>query len=190
MTFHDQSTSMEPRYSYPSMTFLEEDLIPHHCMGDNPLVITANIRNIHLIAEQKKELQPPTIPLVGFAGQKSWPLGIISLPLIMIDYRGHIRKTITVGFMIVRPPSLYNVILGCPAMKQLEEKPELMCNQISNKRDRSSEEEQFQNEENDEETIVINEAYPKQKVTIGKNLPRRLKQQLSKLLCSNIDIFA
>ncbi|GJU04937.1 hypothetical protein Tco_1121367 [Tanacetum coccineum] len=65
-----------------------------------------------------------------------------------------------------------------------------MCNQISNKRDRSSEEEQFQNEENDEETIVINEAYPKQKVAIGKNFPRRLKQQLSELLRSNIDIFA
>ncbi|GJU04939.1 hypothetical protein Tco_1121369 [Tanacetum coccineum] len=45
-----------------------------------------------------------------------------------------------------------------------EETTELMCNQISRKRDCSSEEEQFQNEENDEETIVINEAYPKQKV--------------------------
>ncbi|GJS31323.1 hypothetical protein Tco_0491943 [Tanacetum coccineum] len=65
-----------------------------------------------------------------------------------------------------------------------------MCNKISYKRDRTSKEEEFSNEENDEETIIINEAYPKQKVTIGKNLPIRPKQRLFELLGSNIDIFA
>ncbi|GKA72558.1 reverse transcriptase domain-containing protein [Tanacetum coccineum] len=115
--------------------------------------------------------------------------------------------------MIIRVPLPYNVILGCPEIKQLgsiastlhsimkfptqdgiavvrRETPELIYNHISRKRDRSSEEDQFQNEKNDEEMIVINEAYPEQKVTIGKNLPRRLKQQLSGRLRSNIDIFA
>nr|GEW66881.1 retrotransposon Gag domain-containing protein [Tanacetum cinerariifolium] len=56
--------------------------------------------------------------------------------------------------------------------------------------DRLSKEEQFSNEENNEEKIVINEAYPEQKVITGKNLSMRLKQQLFELLRSNIDIFA
>ncbi|GKB56185.1 hypothetical protein Tco_0912371 [Tanacetum coccineum] len=121
---------------YVEQQDFEEDLITHHCMGDNPLVITANIGNTHLhkiyvdaessaeimyehyfeqlTAEQKKELQPSTTPLVGFIGQKLWPLS-----LTLSDYRGHIRKTITVECMIIRAPSPYNVILGSPTMKQL-----------------------------------------------------------------------
>ncbi|GKA63173.1 hypothetical protein Tco_0762779 [Tanacetum coccineum] len=148
MTFHDQSTSMEPRYSYPIITFSEEDLIPRHCMGDNPLVIIADIGSTHGRPTMKQ-------------------LGAIASTLHSI-----MKFPTQDGIVFVRGETL-----------------ELMCNQISRKRDRSSED-QFQNEENDEETIVINEAYPEQKITIGKNLPRRLKHQLSELLRSNIDIFA
>ncbi|GJX97850.1 hypothetical protein Tco_0353648 [Tanacetum coccineum] len=202
---------MEPRYPYPIITFSEEDPIHDHCIGDNPFVITADIENTHVhriyvdgessaeimyehcfnqpTTEHKKKLQPPTTPLVGFVGQKSWPLGIISLPLTLINYRGHIRKTIMVEFMIIRASSPYNVILGRPTMKQLGkiastlhsimkfptrdgiavvrgETPRPMCNQISRKRDRISEEEKSPNEENHEEKIVTNEDYPEQKVII------------------------
>ncbi|GJY05604.1 hypothetical protein Tco_0371544 [Tanacetum coccineum] len=144
-------------------------------------------------------MQPPTTSLIGFAGQKSWPLGIISLPMTLSDYRGHIRKTIMVEFIIIRTPSPYNVILGRLAMRQLGsfasilhsimkfptqdeivvikgETPHPICNHISLKRDHTFEKEQVPDEENNEEIIVINEAYPKQKVIIGKNLPGRLKQ--------------
>ncbi|GJY82642.1 reverse transcriptase domain-containing protein [Tanacetum coccineum] len=127
--------------------------------------------------------------------------------------RAAMRKTIMVKFMIIMATLPYNVILGRPTMRQLGviastlhsimkfptqdriavirgETPNLICNRISRKRDRTNEEEQIPEEENNEEKVVINEAYSEQKVMIEKNLPRKLKQQLFELLRSNIDIFA
>nr|GEW55365.1 protein NYNRIN-like [Tanacetum cinerariifolium] len=118
-----------------------------------------------------------------------------------------------VSRVATRASSPYNVILGRLTMRQRGsiastlhsimkfptqegiaiirgETPHPICNQISRKRDRTFEEKKVSDEENNEEKIVINEAYPEQKVTIGKNLPRKLKQQLFELLCCNIDIFA
>ncbi|GJQ93086.1 reverse transcriptase domain-containing protein [Tanacetum coccineum] len=70
---------------------------------DDPLIITADVGTTHihiiyvdggssaeimyehcfeqLTPEEKKQIRPPTAPLVGFAGQISWPLGLITLPV-------------------------------------------------------------------------------------------------------------
>nr|GEV65604.1 reverse transcriptase domain-containing protein [Tanacetum cinerariifolium] len=58
-------------------------------------------------------------PLVGFAGQISWPLGLITLPVTVKDYRSHVSKTIIAEFMIIRAPSPYNIILGWQGMMKL-----------------------------------------------------------------------
>ncbi|GJT08045.1 hypothetical protein Tco_0842507 [Tanacetum coccineum] len=43
---------------------------------------------------------------------------------------------------------------------------------------------------NAEEKIVINDKYPDQTVTIGKQLPKNFKKELQNLLKSNVDVFA
>ncbi|GKC41415.1 hypothetical protein Tco_1059137 [Tanacetum coccineum] len=73
-----------------------------------------------LPAEEKKAVRPPTTPLVGFARQVSWPLGLVTLLITLYDYRGLISKTIMVDFMIVREPSPYNIILGRPGLMKLD----------------------------------------------------------------------
>jgi hypothetical protein len=64
-------------------------------------------------------MQSPETPLVGFSGQILWPLGVISLPLTLFDYKGRGIKTVIMNFMVVRAPLPYNVILGRPGMRRL-----------------------------------------------------------------------
>ncbi|GJU92860.1 reverse transcriptase domain-containing protein [Tanacetum coccineum] len=94
------------RVSFPCITLSEDDPIPENYSGDDPLIITADVRitHIHRIymdggsstkimyehcfkqltsEEKEKRLQQmrlPTEPLVRFAGQISWPLGLIQSP--------------------------------------------------------------------------------------------------------------
>nr|GEX42501.1 hypothetical protein [Tanacetum cinerariifolium] len=110
--------------------------------GDDPLIIKADvgITHIHriyvdggssaeimyehcfeqLTPEEKEAMRQPTAPLVGFAGQISWPLGLITLPITIYEYCGHISQTIVVDFMIIRGPSPYNIILGRPGLMKLD----------------------------------------------------------------------
>lgn len=62
--------------------------------------------------DMKETIRSPTSPLIGFEGQLLWPLGIITIPLTLFDYSGRGSKTVSADFMVVRAPSLYNVILG------------------------------------------------------------------------------
>nr|GEX51306.1 hypothetical protein [Tanacetum cinerariifolium] len=66
--------------------------------------------------QEKKTMQPLTSQLIGFAGKVSWPLGLITLPITLYDYRGHINKTVMADFMVVRASSPYNITLGRPGM--------------------------------------------------------------------------
>ena len=122
------------RMSIPDIKFSEDDPIPEGCSGDDPLIVTADVgtTRIHriyvdggssaeimyehcfekLTPEERRTMSPPTAPLIGFAGQLSWPLGSITLPVTVYDYRGYLSKTIEVDFMIIRAPSPYNIILG------------------------------------------------------------------------------
>ncbi|GKC48866.1 hypothetical protein Tco_1071611 [Tanacetum coccineum] len=93
----------------PNRVFVVEKLL-----GKSPNGM--NIVFEQLPAEEKKTIRPPTTQLVGFAEQVSWLLGLITLPITLHDYRGHISKTVMVDFMIVRAPSPYNIILGRPGM--------------------------------------------------------------------------
>lgn len=66
---------------------------------------------------------PPRPLLVGFAGQILWPLGLITLPIAIYDYRGHLSLTIVVDFMITRASSPYNIILGSPGLRKFSAIP-------------------------------------------------------------------
>ncbi|GKB73826.1 reverse transcriptase domain-containing protein [Tanacetum coccineum] len=220
------------RILFPDITFSEDDPIPEHCTGDNPLIITANVGTTHihriyvdggssaeimyehcfeqLTPEEKKQIRPSTAPLVGFAGQISWPLGLITLPVTVRDYRGHVSKTITAEFMIIRAPSPYNIILGWPGMMKLgavastlhallkfetqggvavvrgKRFQRQICGQVSRKRDHPDE----GNDTEGIEHIIVNDAYPEQPLQIAANLHKMLKEKLCEFLRLNKDIFA
>lgn len=93
------------RVSLPNITFSNDDPIPDHCTGDDPLIITEDVvtTQIHriyvdggsskevmyehffkqLTMDTKRKMQPPISPLIGFVGQVSWPLGVITLPVTL-----------------------------------------------------------------------------------------------------------
>lgn len=73
----------------------------------------------HLSHSSKARLRPPESPLIGFAGQKLWPIGVVTLHLTLSDYMGKGSKIIMTEFMIIRAPSPYNMILGRPGMRRL-----------------------------------------------------------------------
>ncbi|GKE76488.1 reverse transcriptase domain-containing protein [Tanacetum coccineum] len=219
------------RVPFPRITFSEDDPIPEHCTGNDPLIITADIgtTQIHrvyvdggssteimykhcfeqLSAKEKKTIRPPTTPLVGFTGQVSWPLELITLPITMHDYRGHISKTVMVDFMIVRASSPYNIILGHLGMMQLsavastlhalvkfqtqagiaiikgEKFQPNVCNHISRKRCQPKRAKCTE----DMEHVVINDAHSDQTITIAANLSKTLKEKLCELLRSDKDVF-
>ncbi|GKD77817.1 hypothetical protein Tco_1340438, partial [Tanacetum coccineum] len=154
-------------------------------------------------------MRPPTAPLLRFAGQISWPLGLITLPITIYDYRGHIGQTIVVDFMIIRAPSPYNIILGRPGLMKLgavastlhslmkfrtkegiaiirgERLQTNVYNQISQKRDHPEE----TNDNERVEHIVVNDEHSEQTLAIASNLPKTLKEKPRELLRSNKDIF-
>nr|GFA01800.1 reverse transcriptase domain-containing protein [Tanacetum cinerariifolium] len=202
------------------------DPIPENYSGDDSLIIKADvgityIQRIYmdggrsaeimyehcfeqLTPEEKEAMRLPTVPLVGFAGQISRPLGLITLTITIYDYRGHISQTIVVDFMIIRAPLPYNIILGRPGLMKLgavastlhslikfqtkegitivrgERLQTNVCNQISQKKT---------NDIKGMEHIVLNDEHSDQMLAIASNLPKTLKEKLRELLRSNKDIF-
>ncbi|GJT06231.1 hypothetical protein Tco_0840693 [Tanacetum coccineum] len=65
----------------------------------------------------RSRLKESRIPLVGFSGEVSYPLGVIDLEVTM----GECGKTRTVimEFVVVKSPSLYNALLGRTGMRSL-----------------------------------------------------------------------
>ncbi|GKC80930.1 hypothetical protein Tco_1136647 [Tanacetum coccineum] len=155
-------------------------------------------------------MRPPAAPLVGFAGQILWPLGLITLSITIYDYRGHTSQTIVVDFMIIRALLPYNTILGRSGLMKLgavvstlhslmkfrtkegiaivrgEKLQTNICNQISQKRDHTEETSDTEGVEH----IVVNDEHLHQTLAIACNLPKTLKEKLRELLRSNKDIFA
>ncbi|XP_058189244.1 uncharacterized protein LOC131306832 [Rhododendron vialii] len=110
-----------------TITFTERDLEFVHTPHSDALVVTVQI-GVHdvkrILIDQgssaevmyydlfkkldlpESALQPAEVPLIGFNGTPVWPLGRIFLPVVASS------KTLTVEFIVVNVPSLYNAILG------------------------------------------------------------------------------
>ncbi|GKB69491.1 hypothetical protein Tco_0930903 [Tanacetum coccineum] len=82
---------------------------------------------VHLVkrVKKKEKLKPSIrslrvdlkIPLVGFSGEKSWPLG--EVPLEIMIGEGPFTTTKTLNFVIVGSDSPHNIILGRITMQQI-----------------------------------------------------------------------
>ncbi|KAL6969458.1 hypothetical protein U1Q18_052752 [Sarracenia purpurea var. burkii] len=66
----------------------------------------------------RDRLTPFNTPLVGFTGEKVYPLGTIQLPVTLGD--GQIKATQMLTFLVVDSPSAYNIILGRTALNQFQ----------------------------------------------------------------------
>ena len=58
----------------------------------------------------KERLIPTNAPLVGFGGSRVFPLGAVTLSVMVGDYPQQITKDVT--FLLVDYSSTYNAILG------------------------------------------------------------------------------
>ena len=57
---------------------------------------------------------PTNAPLIGFGGTRVYPLGAITLLVIVEDYPQQIMKNVT--FLVINYSSTYNTILGHPTL--------------------------------------------------------------------------
>ena len=62
----------------------------------------------------KERLVPTNTPLVGFGGTRVYPIGVVTLPVMVEDYPQKITKDVT--FLLIDCWFPYNVILGQPTL--------------------------------------------------------------------------
>src|ERR671933_913630 len=58
----------------------------------------------------RAKLEPAYGPVKGFSGEICWPLGRVTLPIVLED--GAKRRSCVLAFLVIRAPSMYNVLLG------------------------------------------------------------------------------
>ena len=128
-----------PKNDEPDVVFSERDGCSIRQAHDDPLVIMLKVEEfniyqvlidnessaniIYLNAFQqmkmdKKRIRPFTSPLVSFTRDRIIPSGIITLSIIAGTYPAQVIKEI--DFLIVDCLSMYNIILGRPALNRLK----------------------------------------------------------------------
>ncbi|XP_071687265.1 uncharacterized protein [Rutidosis leptorrhynchoides] len=161
----------------------------------------------------KARLSPPRVPLVGFSGERCWPIGEIDLDFTIRE--PPLSRTETLDFVLVRSTSQHKILLGRVAMMKMgiivytvhqlvkfytpegigtlasTYDREIVIMAIKEMEERPGEcILKTREKDPSEEKISINPLFPEQQVTIGGSLPTEMKRRLRKLLQDNIDIFA
>ncbi|GJT64395.1 reverse transcriptase domain-containing protein [Tanacetum coccineum] len=149
----------------------------------------------------------------GFSGEQVKPLGKIELD-VCFGGSGLCRRAI-MKFTIIPAPSPYNIILGCPGLKQLRvipstihemmkfptpwgiatlvsQEPIIFEFKTEGKKQaiECPEETEPQEKVSLTEQVLVNPAYPGQLIVIGKGLSPKGSVQLKNLLKKHKDIFA
>ncbi|GKD59931.1 reverse transcriptase domain-containing protein [Tanacetum coccineum] len=149
-------------------------------------------------------------PLVGFSGECSWYIGEVSLEITIGDTP--LSRTETLNFVIVRSDSSHNMLLGSTTMQRMgivvstihgaikfHTKKGIRTVLLADETDEGTKrarkilatnEERVLSCVNAEEKVIVNDKYPDQMVTIGKQLPEHFKKELQNLLKSNAYVFA
>ena len=123
------------RIDNPVIGFTEEDAWRLHHPHNNALIVSIRVRdyNIHRVLVdnrssadilyylafqhmriKRKQLVLTNAPLVGFGGTRVYPLGMVTLLIIVDDYPQQITKD--VSFLVVDCSFAYNTILGRPTL--------------------------------------------------------------------------
>ncbi|XP_071739546.1 uncharacterized protein [Rutidosis leptorrhynchoides] len=65
----------------------------------------------------KGRLNPPRVPLIGFSGERCWPIGEVDLDFTIGE--PPLTRTKTLDFVVVRAVSQHNILLGRVAMMKM-----------------------------------------------------------------------
>ncbi|GJY47599.1 reverse transcriptase domain-containing protein [Tanacetum coccineum] len=153
------------------------------------------------------------VPLVGFSGEHSWPIGEVLLEITIGD--APFTRMETLNFVIVRSTSPHNLLFGRTTMQKMGivvstihgaikfHTPRGIGTVLSTcKSDEEGERSKRLKEVSSwetedifsctdaEERIIVNDKYLEQTVIIGRHLPTNFKEKLQDLLKSNADVFA
>ncbi|XP_071699358.1 uncharacterized protein [Rutidosis leptorrhynchoides] len=161
----------------------------------------------------KTRLNPPRVPLIGFSGERCWPIGEVDVDFTIGE--PPLTKTEMLDFVVVRAVSQYNILQGRVAMMKMgiiastvhqlvkfytsegigtlastyDREKVIMA--IRKTEERPSEcILETREEGSNEEKISVNPLFPDQQIIIGGSLSSKTKKKLRKLLQANIDIFA
>ncbi|GJW36484.1 reverse transcriptase domain-containing protein [Tanacetum coccineum] len=162
-----------------------------------------------LLPEVKSKMVLATAPLIGFSGKIIWPLGQISLLVIIGDVE-HSTSAL-MNFVVVRLASPYNGIIGRPGIRKIQAVPStahgmlkfpmeggvltirsrkivtIECASIVGPREQPPAINQAVEERI---KVAINPEYPDQTVMIGSTLTKEGRNKRCDLLRCNLDIFA
>ncbi|GJU44989.1 reverse transcriptase domain-containing protein [Tanacetum coccineum] len=149
-------------------------------------------------------------PLVGFSGKRSWSVGEVPLEITIMEHP--LSRTETLNFVIVKSDSPHNMLLGRTAMQKIGIAVSTIHGAIKfytkkgvgtvllvgeageetkkARRTITISKERIPSCDDTKEKIIVNDKYPEQMVTIGKQLPEHFKKELRNLLRANADIFA
>ncbi|XP_030964470.1 uncharacterized protein LOC115985695 [Quercus lobata] len=84
---------------------------------DSPFTATVNSYHLQMFQQMRidrERLIPTNALLVGFDGSRVFPLGVVTLSVIVGDYPQQIARDVT--FLVVDCSSAYNAILGRPTL--------------------------------------------------------------------------
>nr|GEU47024.1 reverse transcriptase domain-containing protein [Tanacetum cinerariifolium] len=161
-----------------------------------------------LRSEVKNQMVLATTPLIGFSGEIIWPMGQILLPVKIGDAK-HFTST-WMNFMVVKPSSPYNGIIGRPRVRKIQAVPstaykmlkfsvlggvltlwsskiiQLDCTMVSGPRAWPSDVIQATEERI---KVAIHLEYLEQIITIGSTLIEEGRKALCDLLRHNLDVF-
>ncbi|GKA15868.1 reverse transcriptase domain-containing protein [Tanacetum coccineum] len=148
----------------------------------------------------------------GSSWEKSWAIEVVLLEITIGN--APVTRSITLNFIIVRSNSPYNMLLGRTAMQKIRMVVSKIHGAVkfhttqgirtvfstyeSNKIEgvKKVRETSPANTKgvlsciDTKEKIIVNNKYPEQTVTIGKQLPEHFKERLQNLLRTNTDVFA
>ncbi|GJU14357.1 hypothetical protein Tco_1142323 [Tanacetum coccineum] len=152
------------------------------------------------------------VPLVGFSGEHSWPIGEVPLEITIGD--APFYRTETLNFVIVRSNSPHNLVLGRTKMQKMGIVVSTIHGAIKfhTTRGIGTVFSMYESDKvreglkkvkeaspadikgifscmNAEERVIVNDKYPEQTIIIGKQLPKNFKERLRDLLKSNADVF-
>ncbi|XP_071694815.1 uncharacterized protein [Rutidosis leptorrhynchoides] len=153
-------------------------------------------------------LQPTAASLTGFAGESSSPMGILPLDVELVDENndGLARRT-RLDFYVMRTSSRYNMLLGRIALGKFGIVPSTIHGMIKFATHKGiatitatsimpicaavnvKSAEQGTDDASDS-MVVINPAYPEQKIKVGCNVSADTRKQIVQLLVQYMDVFA
>ncbi|XP_071698987.1 uncharacterized protein [Rutidosis leptorrhynchoides] len=156
----------------------------------------------------RASLQPTAASLTGFAGESSLPMGMLPLDVELFDENDNsLVRQARLDFYVMRTYSRYNMLLGRTALGKFGIVPSTIhgmikfatlkgvatissasimtiCAAVNVK---SAVQKTADTAEN---MVVVNPAYPDQKIKVGCNVSADTKRQIVELLVQYMDVFA